>query len=259
MSKSLVQKQFGANAARYATSGHHARGASLPRLVELIDPQPNWHMLDIATGAGHTALAFAPRVAHVIASDITQEMLDTAAGLAAKNNLSNLSFEYADAEELPYPDASFDLVTCRIAPHHFQNVQKFVNEAARVLRPGALFALVDNVVPDPPTGDEPDAGAYINAFEKLRDPSHNRALSMQEWHDTFVRAGLTVEHSEITAKETELQDWAERMAATPGTIAELRLRLLDAPPSVTEYLNTQERDGKLYFYLAEALILGRKG
>src|SRR5690606_15956179 len=107
------------------------------------------------------------------------------------------------------------------APHHFQNVQTFVYEAARVLRPGALFALVDNVVPDPPTGDEPDAGAYINAFEKLRDPSHNRALSMQEWRDAFARAGLTVEHSEIAAKETELQEWAERMAATPGTIAEL--------------------------------------
>src|SRR5690242_18432848 len=118
-SKELVQKQFGAHAAAYATSRPHAQGASLKRLVELTQPQPNWQVLDVATAAGHTAYAFAPHVAHVTATDITPEMLPVAAKLAAERGITNVTLEIADAEALPYADSSFDLVTCRIAPHHF--------------------------------------------------------------------------------------------------------------------------------------------
>lgn len=125
MSKALVCAQFGANAAAYVTSAVHARGNSLTRLVELVQPQPHWQALDIATAAGHTAFTFAPHVAHVWATNITPEMLETVKQQATERNLKNVTVEYADAEDLPYPDASFDLVTCRIAPHHFPNVDLF--------------------------------------------------------------------------------------------------------------------------------------
>ena len=67
----LVQEQFGRNAAGYLTSKPHAQGKSLDRLVELTQPRPDWHVLDVATGAGHTAYAFAPHVKRVWATDIT--------------------------------------------------------------------------------------------------------------------------------------------------------------------------------------------
>src|SRR5947207_15451478 len=75
MSKTLVQEQFGATAKHYLTSKPHALGKSLDRLVELAAPKPDWRVLDVATGAGHTAYAFAPHVARVWATDITDEML----------------------------------------------------------------------------------------------------------------------------------------------------------------------------------------
>ena len=78
MSKSTVQQQFGANAAHYVTSQPHAQGASLARLVELVGPQPDWLLLDVATAAGHTALAFAPHVAH--ATGIGPDAGDVAVG-----------------------------------------------------------------------------------------------------------------------------------------------------------------------------------
>src|SRR5262245_16989014 len=90
MAKSLVQQQFGAHAAAYATSAVHAKGASLGRLVELVQPQRDWQVLDIATGAGHTAAAFAAHVARVIASDITDEMLEETKKLAAAKGFHNL-------------------------------------------------------------------------------------------------------------------------------------------------------------------------
>src|SRR4029079_14588612 len=90
MNKSLVQQQFGAHAAAYATSFAHAKGASLGRLVELVQPKPSWQALDIPTGAGHTAAAFAPHVARVIASDLTAEMLQEAAKLAEAKGFASM-------------------------------------------------------------------------------------------------------------------------------------------------------------------------
>src|SRR5262245_50067909 len=189
MNKSLVQEQFGAHAAAYVTSTVHAKGASLARLIELVKPERDWQVLDIATGAGHTALAFAPHVASVIASDLTEPMLEEAAKLATAQGAHNVATAVADAEALPFAAQRFDLVTCRIAPHHFPDIPTFVSEVARVLKPGGSFALVDNIEPDAEStpGFVPielrDAALIYNAFERIRDPSHSRCLGMTEWSE----------------------------------------------------------------------------
>jgi ubiquinone/menaquinone biosynthesis C-methylase UbiE len=255
--KQQVKEQFGAHAEAYATSRVHAQGASLARLVALVQPQPGWRVLDVATAAGHTAFAFAPHVAQVVATDITPEMLPVAAKLIAEKGLTNVSLETADAEALPFGNGDFDLVTCRIAPHHFPHIDRFLAEAWRVLRPGGLLAVVDNVTP----GGNPAAqaaGDYINAFEKLRDPSHVRALSVAEWVESFIAAGFTVLHHEIAPKAIEFTSWAERMGATPETIAELRQRLLEAPPVAAAFFAVEPVGDDLRFNLDEAIVVGRR-
>ncbi|MBV8790514.1 MAG: methyltransferase type 11, partial [Pseudolabrys sp.] len=89
MSKTLVQEQFGKTAASYLTSAPHAKGKSLERLVELVQPQKTWRMLDVATGGGHVAYTFSPHVARVWATDITDEMLSMVRGEADKRSLAN--------------------------------------------------------------------------------------------------------------------------------------------------------------------------
>jgi ubiquinone/menaquinone biosynthesis C-methylase UbiE len=248
--KSLVQSQFGAYAANYVNSRSHARGASLARLVELTKPARHWRVLDVATGAGHTALAFAPHVAEVIASDVTQEMLDVTRRLAVERGLANVKIAEASAEDLPYGEGSFDLVTCRIAPHHFVDVARFVAEAARVLKPGGVFGLVDNI--------SPDAGAtaaQYNAFEKLRDPSHGRCLPLDEWLGLIERAGLTIRHCELLDKETEFAAWTKQMGVNAATQQKLRTILLDGSPELLAFLRPQRRGQDMDFTLTEALII----
>lgn len=251
--KDLVRRQFGAHAAAYAGSKVHAQGASLKRLVEILKPRPTWQVLDVATAAGHTAFALAPHVAYVLATDITPEMLPVAARVAAEKQINNVELETADAEALPYGDGRFDLVTCRIAPHHFPHIDRFITEAVRVLRPGGYLAVVDNVVPD-----DIDAAVYVNAFEKLRDPSHVRALSVTEWLAAFAAAGLTVTHHEVAAKAMEFRPWAERMGATTEVIAELRRQLLDAPDPAAAYFAVEDAGDDLWFTLLEAIVVGQK-
>ena len=215
--KESNRRQFGANASNYATSAVHAKGASLDRMVELVDPQSHWHCLDIATAAGHTAFAFAPHVAEVTATDLTEEMVDLAATRADEKQLTNVRTQVADAEELPFGDESFDLVTCRIAPHHFPNQPAFIAEASRVLASGGTFALVDNVVPN-----NHEVALFCDDWEQRRDPSHVNCLSLDEWLGLCRNAGLEVQHSETIEKLMQFSDWVENMSVP----AEIRPQLL---------------------------------
>lgn len=261
MSKRLVQEQFGANAAHYIDSPSHARGASLARLVELVGPQPHWHVLDVATGTGHTALAFAPRVAAVVGLDLTPEMLVAATNLAVERGVENISFIPGDVEDLPFGDGVFDLVTCRIAAHHFPNVGRFLAKATRVLRPDGVLAVVDNIVPDSrlhgkKAARQREAGEYVNTFEKLRDPSHMRYLSFEEWLDALAAAGLYVEAIETLDKRLTFETWAARH--TPEMRTRLRVLLMRAPAVAAEFLDPQTDTGVTTFRLREGLFVARK-
>jgi len=247
MSRSLSQTHFGANAQEYITSKPHAQGQSLERMVVLAEPKPEWRGLDIATGAGHVAYAFAPHVSRMWATDITDEMLAIVREQATKRKLTNIRTAFAKAEALPFEDASFDLVTSRIAPHHFDSIALFLDETRRVLKPGGTLALVDNVVPAGSVGD------YVNAFERFRDPSHLRAWTMQEWRDALTQHGFTVAHEESILKTMEFNTWAGRHDANMQAF--LRAMLREMTPAVREFLAPAEKDGAWTFRLEEALFI----
>jgi ubiquinone/menaquinone biosynthesis C-methylase UbiE len=250
MSKSEVKEEFGANAAAYVTSQPHAKGASLSRLVALVEPQNNWRVLDIATATGHTAFTFAPHVAHVWATDITPEMLTLAQQQAKKRGLTNVTIEIADAEDLPYENGFFDLVTCRIAPHHFDDVPLFVQEAVRVIRLGGLLAVVDNIAPSGP------AGSYVNAFEKLRDPSHGRCLTLDEWLTIFENKGLVQLRYETLSKQMHFENWAARHNQDMQQF--LRAMLSEVSGKAAEFLQPAFGKEKTTFYLQEAIVIGKR-
>ena len=251
MNKTLVQEQFGKTADFYLTHKSHKLGKSLERMVALTAPQKDWRVLDVATGGGHVAYAFAPHVARVWATDITQEMLDMVKAEAEKRGLANVRTAYAKAEALPFEDETFDLVTCRIAPHHFDSIPAFLAEVHRVLKPAGLAALVDNVVPAGSVGD------YINAFERFRDPSHLRAWTMEEWRDALKAAGLAVGHEEQIGKTMEFGPWAARHDATMQAL--LTSMLKEVTPAVKAALDPQEKaDVAFTFRLTEGLFVAKR-
>jgi ubiquinone/menaquinone biosynthesis C-methylase UbiE len=250
MSKTLVQEQFGKTAASYLTSAPHAKGASLERLVELTKPQKNWRGLDVATGGGHVAYTFATHVERMWATDITQEMLDMVKAEAAKRGLTNVRTAYAKAEALPFEDGTFDLVTCRIAPHHFDSIPEFLAEVHRVLKPNGTFAVVDNVVPAGSVGD------YVNAFERFRDPSHLRAWTMEEWRAALAKAGLKIAHEEQIYKQMEFKSWAARHDADMQNF--LRAMLAQMTPETKAVLQPKGSGPDLTFRLCEGLFIAKR-
>ncbi|MBN1966485.1 MAG: methyltransferase domain-containing protein, partial [Anaerolineae bacterium] len=249
-----VQQQFGQNPEGYVTSAAHAQGSELPRMVELVQPGAGWRALDVATGGGHTARTFAPHVQHIIAADLTFKMLLAARGHFAAHDLSNLSLHQLDAQALPYAAGCFDLVTCRIAPHHFPDPAQFVIEAARVTRPGGIVAVVDQIMPE-----QRKAAQYVNAFERLRDPSHAWAYSLPRWLRFFEAAGLDVWHTEMVSRRHTLGSWAERMHCAPEVVTRLHVMLVQAPEPALAWMEPElPQSGDASFFIRQALILGRK-
>jgi SAM-dependent methyltransferase len=253
--KSLVQHQFGAHADGYVTSPTHAAGYSLDRLVERVNPGPGQRVLDLATGGGHTALALARRGARTVAGDITLPMLRAARDhIAAQLPGSTACYARLDAERLPFPAGTFDAVTCRIAPHHFPNVAQFMRECARVVRPGGTVGVVDQL-----SSGDPHTARYVNAFERLRDPSHVWAYNEDEWKGFFTGAGLAILHYEPFDIQQELIDWAERMGCDAPTVTRARAMLVQAPAPVATWMRPHVfPSGEAHFVIHQFLLVGRK-
>jgi len=181
----------------YRTSAIHASGDDLDLVVEWCEPAPGVTALDVATGGGHVARRLRERGATVVT-------VDPAPGMQADTT--------APAEELPFADASFDAVACRLAAHHFADVRLAVQEMARVAR--RRVVICDNTF----------VSMASEEADRLRDPSHVRNYSVAEWHSFFDLAGLDVADEQTMERPLEIEPWLER-AGTPeqdrGRVREL--------------------------------------
>jgi ubiquinone/menaquinone biosynthesis C-methylase UbiE len=248
-----AQEQFGKQSHRYA-KGHVLENVDDVRAAAVrLNLPPKARVLDVATGAGHTALFFAGLGHEVTLADVAQPMLDRATEAAAARGLTVTARLHA-AEQLPYPDASFDLVTCRVAAHHFSSPPDFVRESARVLTSGGSFLLIDGSIDD----DQPEAEEWLHQVEKLRDPSHHRLLTPRAWAKLCEAAGLAVTHSELSPfKQPDLNGTSKR-----GDPPENRQRVLDlvahAPSSARQLLRIGEEDGKIVWWWPRLTLIARK-
>jgi ubiquinone/menaquinone biosynthesis C-methylase UbiE len=248
-----VQSNFGAAAADYVTSKVHASGQDLAWVVEAANLTGTERVLDVATGAGHTAFAVAPYAAEVVALDITKEMLAVAQQSAVERHLANVRFQLGDAQQLPCDDASFDVVTCRHAPHHFPHVELAVREWARVLKPGGKLVLVDSISPE-----EPEIEAFLHEIEILRDPSHVRNLRLSTWVTLLNEAGLTVKSAREAGTFLDIPSWTQRMRTPAASVATIERLFREANPAIRARLRIEEKDGTFGFTLPIGLIAAVK-
>lgn len=251
-----ARRIFGERAASYVTSEAHADSQVLEHLVELSNPQPHWHVLDVATGTGHTALAFAPHVAYVVGIDLTPQMLVHAEKLAAQRQVVNVRFQLADVHELPFDDENFDdetfdLVTCRRAAHHFSDIRGALAEMIRVLKHGGLMLVDDRCVPEDDLVD-----SVMNRLDWLHDESHIREYRPSEWQALLSEAGCQVLALETYTRQRPLTSLTDHVSAK--NVAQIHSLLEGLDDQARTKLDLQEKEGQLYSKHWYVSVLARR-
>lgn len=187
-------------AEQYRTSAVHREGADLDLLIDWCEPGEGVKALDVATGGGHVARRLREAGCEVVSIDAAPGMQPTVV---------------ARGEEIPFADDSFDVVACRIAPHHFEDVAAAVREMARVSRDRVVIE--DNVF----------VSAAVEQAEKLRDPTHVRNYSEDEWRRFFADAGLRIEAEEAFERRADFEGWLARVDTPEDDAARVRELLAD--------------------------------
>jgi hypothetical protein len=184
----------------YRTSATHASGDDLDAVVELCNPHAGVKILDVATGGGHVARRLRAEGAEVVTLDPSPGMQPDVV---------------ARAEHIPFADGAFDVVVSRIAAHHFESLGEAIGEMVRVSN---RVVVIEDMLYR--TEEEQEA-------ERLRDPSHVRSLTADEWRDLLVDAGLEIEQTLYFAKTHDMDEWLARTGCA-GEDAQ-RVRELLAP------------------------------
>ena len=192
-----IKKEFSKQAPRW---GREQIGPHLPSIVARWELQPHHVTLDVAAGSGLLARTISPLVKQVTAVDITPAMMQS----ANLQGITNINFQQGAAEDLPFPNDTFDVVATRFSLHHFLQPSVAVREMRRVCRPGGRVFIIDLVSSE----DERRADHY-NELERLRDPTHTTALSFSGLKRVVEENGLRILDAYAVEDEVDLEYWLE--------------------------------------------------
>lgn len=223
------QEQFGRQAHFYTESLVHSSGESLQVVQDWVARGTYRRAADIGTGTGFTAFTAAPYSDRVLATDITVPMLRETRSLATRRGLHNVEYVRAAAEALPFARGSLDLLTCRTAAHHFQDIPQAVAQWQMALAPEAVLVLADTTSPE-----DPDLAAWMNDIELRRDPSHMRDWSPSEWLALIEDNGFQVTDTALTAVPMMFNEWVKRSGIPTEVIEGLRRDFLNATAGAVE-------------------------
>lgn len=225
----LAQQMFGSQAPVYATSQVHVSDDSLAAIVRLAALGPYAWTVDLGTGAGFTAFAMTPCSHRVVASDLTRPMLMETRRIGQERQLGNLMLSHNAAEYLPFASDSLDLVTCRVAGHHFAGFEQALDEIHRVLKVGGSLVMADTVAP------ENDAVAqWLNDVELRRDFSHVNDRKISVIEDMLVARDLVIVARENVRVNLQFNDWVARTATPEAEIITLRRDFLEGSSEVKQ-------------------------
>jgi ubiquinone/menaquinone biosynthesis C-methylase UbiE len=246
----LVSEQFGATARAYLESVTHATGDDLELLAQEIATVPQAQVLDLGCGAGHASFAVAPHAASVTAYDMTAQMLAVVEREASTRGLRNIATLQGMAEALPFTDAHFDFVISRYSAHHWHDVPAALREIRRVLKPDGRALLIDTA-----GGKTPLLDTHLQAVEILRDSSHVRDYTAQEWLALFRDAAFKATLRRVWPLPIEFSGWVERMRTPPERVAAIHALWNAAPDEVRNFFEVQQ-DGS--FTLQKILIVAER-
>jgi SAM-dependent methyltransferase len=248
----LILDQFTRQAVPFAEMPAHSNEESVRLLIDLVRIGPEDDVLDVACGPGLVACPLAEIARHVTGIDLTPAMIEQAQAKQRATGLTNVTWLVGDAVPLPFPDASFSVIVTRYSFHHFLDPKAVLAEMVRVCRPGGRVAVIDVFTSSPE-----QAEAY-NRVEKLRDPSHVRALSLEELTGLCHDTGLRDVRTGFFKLEVPLEELLARSFPNPGDADRTRQTFADDIGVDRLGVGAHRRDGAIHFAFPIVAIAGQK-
>jgi ubiquinone/menaquinone biosynthesis C-methylase UbiE len=240
--------RWDAHVSDYATP-ETLRGPDLDVALRTTRRKGDEHLVDLATGAGGAALAFGPSVARVTVVDTSAAMVAGAVGLLRDAGIAATGAQ-AEAGSLPFADACCELVTCRIAAHHFPDIPAALAEVQRILRPDGTLVLMDSLAPAAPA-----AAAFLDRVERQRDPTHVRTLTRGQWERALTQAGLLPVTVEQVRHPKDFERWLARGGATLDDQGRVRSQFLAAGRDVVDALAIRRGNGRVLSFADEKVVV----
>ncbi|MFT5660700.1 MAG: ubiquinone/menaquinone biosynthesis C-methylase UbiE [Sulfurimonas sp.] len=224
---------------------------SVDTIMMLSRVSKNDEVLDLACGTGILSCEFAKHAKSVVGLDITSAMIEQAIKMQEENGLANIQFHIESVEKLAYKDNSFDIVVTRYSFHHFLDTQTVLNEMIRVCKPNGKIIVVDVALEDK------YANAY-NEMERLRDPSHTKALTFKEFHALFSNKALSNHKKSSYKVDLELE--SQLKASFPNKGDEDKIRKIFKSDVETNSLgmNTHLEYGEVHFSYPITIFVASK-
>jgi ubiquinone/menaquinone biosynthesis C-methylase UbiE len=246
-----IRDQFTRQAVPFSIAAEIRNEEALGRIVEAARPGRADTVLDVACGPGLLACAFAHVADHVTGIDLTPKMLERARVLQQQQGLTNMTWDEGDVAHLPYPDARFSIVCSRFAFHHFLDPLAVLLEMRRVCRRGGGVVVADTA----PARETADA---FNRMEKLRDPSHVRAMPLDGLLALFSAAGLHVTATRRDDLPYELESYLARSFPGPGDADRIRRLFDESIQHDALGLRPVRQQGEVRFVYPTAIVSSRR-
>jgi ubiquinone/menaquinone biosynthesis C-methylase UbiE len=200
-----VRREFAKQASNFEASGSLFRNTGILEWIGAhVEVPRGGRILDVAGGTGQLGRHLARDGATAVIVDLTDEMLAAGLRSVTEEGRSDVVFVRGDATALPFPDDQFDVVASRFALHHMDDPGAAIGEMSRVCRPDGSLTLIDMV----------SGGARHDELERLRDPSHTRALPEEELRELFGATGRQAKREADWEQVMPLDPWFEQ-AGTP--------------------------------------------
>jgi ubiquinone/menaquinone biosynthesis C-methylase UbiE len=248
----LIVEQFTRQAVPFSQMAAHSNDEANGLLIDMVKIAPGDTVLDVACGPGLVACALAEIAHHVTGLDLTPAMIEQAQVRQRTKGLTNLTWVTGDAIPLPFPEASFSVVTTRYSFHHFLDPQAVLREMVRVCQPGGRVAVIDVFT------SSSEQGEAYDRVEKLLDPSHVRALSVEELTNLFHNAGLRNLKTAFYKWEMELEVLLGASFPSPGDADRVRQTFAEDVGVNRLGLGAHRKDGAIHFAFPIVVIVGQQ-
>jgi len=237
-----VRAQFTRTAETYARLIRATQEQTLSSIVAMSRATSSDRVLDVACGPGFLSMAFAKHCADVVGFDATDAFIELARREAAQRGIRNVCFQHGDAEQLPFADGHFNIVSCRAAFHHFLRPARVLAEMMRVLETTGRIVVADLL-----GSEDPEQAKLHDHIEQLCDPTHVRALSISEFKRIFAAAGLRITAQRQGSIDYDLEEWISHGAPDDGAHREILSLMESCLADDRAGLRVRREGGRLRF------------